>query len=445
MIIGLSVITSNIAFKTNDVSAFGGMCDYNYYSLNNVKFYDPCAVTCLTEGSAVAKLQGETNRDKIWNYLTQRGLSQEQAAGVMGNLQSESAGSWSPTVNEYSEEFGEGGYGIAQWTGGRRDNLIDYLTTKHPALMNNYYNENYSFSSSATDESQGFVPKNSETGELMLDDDNDTLLLAELDFLYDESTSRNLHVPAVERGYGNSTDIEWDVLRKQTSAGAASNVWVYSFEIPDNIDATASTRTLNATSILANYKNEESCPSTSKQALAKQILDSGNLTYDFGIPDIEKTIIPGIADGSNNGNDWPCGLNISILKMLADITKNHQIRANSLNRGCSEDVPDGSSTSSRHYAGNGSAIDFGPIDGSSSYNQAGADLIIEIISPYLVPNSTVGQGQSGCMPNLNVPAGVRRITDWCNHLHVDLPPNTDPDLKCKVPISWGGCDESQRV
>ena len=60
---------------------------------------------------------GNTNKDKIWNYLIGQGFSRAATAGVMGNIELESG--YNPTA----ENSSSGAYGIFQWLGGRRDTL----------------------------------------------------------------------------------------------------------------------------------------------------------------------------------------------------------------------------------------------------------------------------------------------------------------------------------
>ncbi|HMM62048.1 MAG TPA: phage tail tip lysozyme [Candidatus Saccharibacteria bacterium] len=426
-----------------------------FYSGNGIVFFNENDATCAAVGSDVTSLSGNDNREKIWNYLTARGLSPEQAAGVLGNIQSESGGTFSPTVQEFGKQFGESGYGIVQWTGGRRDNLVAQLQKEHPELMSKYYNVDYSTDGkSYTDQSQGFVSKNATTGELMPISDNDALLLTELNFLYQESTNRIINSAGITNSYGAETgDTEWEALKKQTTIDGASNVWVYSFEIPANVDTTAIARINNAKSIYDVYSNAESgsvcLGDGNKKSLAQQLINSPNLTFE---DPLDKKLIADIASGSNNGNDFPCGMNINMLKILvAIINDGHKQRVNDLNRGCKNSTAGGlSTTSSRHYAGNGSAVDFGPIDGMASYSVAGANLILKYAAPYLVNDSGVGQSQSSCLPTSklsSLPSGIQinRFEDGCTHLHIDIPPNVDPSLKCKVPINYGGCDKSQQV
>jgi len=74
-------------------------------------------------------VSGDTPEAKIWNFLIANGFTHEQAAGIMGNLQAESH--FSSSVVEYS---GGGGYGIAQWTAGRRSLLEEAAARQHVAV-----------------------------------------------------------------------------------------------------------------------------------------------------------------------------------------------------------------------------------------------------------------------------------------------------------------------
>ncbi len=68
-------------------------------------------------GGGTALVGGE-NKEKVWNFLIGKGLTPPQAAGVMGNMQAESG--FNPGIVERS---GGGGFGLSQWTGGRRTTL----------------------------------------------------------------------------------------------------------------------------------------------------------------------------------------------------------------------------------------------------------------------------------------------------------------------------------
>jgi|GEM_PF-5843376 len=98
-------------------------CDEQFYSANDILFYNPCETTCSVSsgaltGPAPTALVGESNPEKTWNYFTARGLTPVAAAGAMGNISHESG--FSASVEEAS---GGGGLGIIQWTGDRRTKL----------------------------------------------------------------------------------------------------------------------------------------------------------------------------------------------------------------------------------------------------------------------------------------------------------------------------------
>jgi len=453
--------------------------DYSFFNQNKILLFDPndqgntsCTGGATTAAGGLAgsvtTLTGKDNEEKIFNYLIASGLSTMQAAGVLSNISTESGGTFSPTVNEFGKAFGDAGYGIVQWTDSRRTTLVTSLKKSIPDIMTKYYNVNYSTqgggigtsSSSYTTAADGYIPKNATTGTSMGVADNDAFLLAELNFLVTETKNRTVNPNAVSRiDAGNYQGMtEWKALLQQTSTASASNLWVYSFEVPADIDATAGVRAATAAQLFAKYSTTAvGCAAAgggavngSKVEIAKQILATGNMTCWDEPTNTTCKIIKDIANGSNNGNDLPCGMSIVILKMIAAITENHKITINSSNRGCSDDVGGNKTEVSRHYAGNGSALDLGPIDGISPYSIEGAKLIISLIKPYLVPNSTVGQvtnlpgGKPCSLPSsvIGVPDSIRRIPDECSHLHVDVPADADPPLKCRIPINYGGCENT---
>lgn len=90
-------------------------------------------------------LPGNDNPQRIWNSLVEKGLSAPQIAGILGNIQSESAGTFDPRVVEFgfpnsdgviskagdpatwddevppnAKPNGQPGYGIVQWTSPNR-------------------------------------------------------------------------------------------------------------------------------------------------------------------------------------------------------------------------------------------------------------------------------------------------------------------------------------
>lgn len=97
-------------------------------------------------------LTGKTNEEKIWNYLTAQGLTEAGAAGLMGNLYTESGLEPKNLQNSYEKKLGytdatytaavdngtyqnfardAAGYGLAQWTyWSRKEALLDYAKAR---------------------------------------------------------------------------------------------------------------------------------------------------------------------------------------------------------------------------------------------------------------------------------------------------------------------------
>lgn len=87
-------------------------------------WYEPCALTAgitgTGTGSGSSTLVGSDNAEMVWNYLKSKGFSDEQTAGIMGNLAWESGDPSFNNATSSEELSGGGGFGLAQWTGGRR-------------------------------------------------------------------------------------------------------------------------------------------------------------------------------------------------------------------------------------------------------------------------------------------------------------------------------------
>lgn len=112
-------------------SAYAKTCDYDFYSANEVLYYDPCTVICAPGSSTTGgALVGNDNLEKILRYYVSKGLTLVQAAGIAGNYQQES--SFNPAIIQggkiapatYTPVNGIG-FGIAQWTfTGRQQPLV---------------------------------------------------------------------------------------------------------------------------------------------------------------------------------------------------------------------------------------------------------------------------------------------------------------------------------
>jgi hypothetical protein len=117
-------------------------------------WYNPNDVTCSAPGSGPANLTvgknfslgpaGEENGKQrrtnlIKALMAAFNITAEQGAGVVGNFMAESGGQWlPPDVNEgkgAGPPAFKGGYGWAQWTGGRQVTFIDYVTKPEQGFM----------------------------------------------------------------------------------------------------------------------------------------------------------------------------------------------------------------------------------------------------------------------------------------------------------------------
>lgn len=90
-----------------------------FYSSNDILFYDGNASNCLAGGSTI--LIGNDNLEKILRYYVGQGLTLIQASGIAGNYQQESGfnpASVQPSkIADDNYKMVDGvGFGIAQWT-----------------------------------------------------------------------------------------------------------------------------------------------------------------------------------------------------------------------------------------------------------------------------------------------------------------------------------------
>ena len=89
------------------------------------------SAACCAAGlpnNSLLELRGKENLEKIYNYMIDKGLSAEQAAGVVGNISQESGGDPENTQSGYTPDKtkdpmevskkngSRGGWGIIQWT-----------------------------------------------------------------------------------------------------------------------------------------------------------------------------------------------------------------------------------------------------------------------------------------------------------------------------------------
>lgn len=90
-----------------------------------------CSDSAGGAAGAPGEVVGEDIEEKAWNYLRGAGYSEEQTAGVMGNIERESRFNPFVAQGEASSPSVSSGWGLVQWTGSRhveiRDAVIDEL------------------------------------------------------------------------------------------------------------------------------------------------------------------------------------------------------------------------------------------------------------------------------------------------------------------------------
>lgn len=178
-------------------------------------------------------IKGNTNSEKVWNYLIQAGLSKEAVAGLMGNLHAESAINPINVENWYNkrlglddEEYtkqvdsgaigkdrflktasgGKFGYGLAQWTWpSRKEGLYDLAKSRGTSI--------------------------GDTG-------------TQLDYLWNE----------LNGSYKSSV---LDKLKQTGSVKDASTIVLKNFENPENADSQINTRAGYAQTYYDLYANQE--------------------------------------------------------------------------------------------------------------------------------------------------------------------------------------------
>ncbi len=167
---------------------------------------------CCPEGSGSitpTSVSGANNKEKVWNFLIDRGLSPEQAAGVMGNLQQESG------FDPLAQNPSSGAWGLAQWYGSRKTAILTALK-KQPDIAK-YADEKYA-----------------DAIEKVPQSDKDKLILFELTFLEQESKSRGVARRFVDQFNISDAENEWSFLRKLSSVKDATVFWHNSFEISED-------------------------------------------------------------------------------------------------------------------------------------------------------------------------------------------------------------------
>ena len=192
LIIFAALLIDQPAFAMNKPAT--GTLDY--YNKNGIYYYNPSG-DCESGGNTTgrATINGATAAEKVWSGLTSLGFTDEQAAGIMGNMQHESR-AFNPAQHEGSQykkywpmDLGSNkdkayGLGLIQWSFGRRTNMYNYVKEQAPDLLKFFNNpQTYSMKNGNIYgmDGDGFIAVAGAEG--------DNLFSLELSFLYDELKS----------------------------------------------------------------------------------------------------------------------------------------------------------------------------------------------------------------------------------------------------------------
>lgn len=186
------------------LSVFADSIDEQFYSSNDILFYNPND-TC---GSSVGTLTGSDNMTKIWNWFLTKGMSKNGAAGILGNMQTESGfnpfrfqgGMKDTDIFNYNSG---NAWGLAQWDGSRKQTLLNALLRDKPD-----YSKYLSLTYGAGAGDFSNAPA----------DVNDYLIQYELEFLYTEASP------------GGNRSTVWGDLKNSSSAGDAADLFNSDFE-----------------------------------------------------------------------------------------------------------------------------------------------------------------------------------------------------------------------
>ena len=105
-------LTKYLLYKATGVDL--GVTEYDF------SVFDPKNFTSVSLNIAGGNVQ-----EKVWNALRSAGFSEYATAGVMGNIQAESG--FDPGVEEHANSVG---FGLCQWSYGRREKLEAYAASK---------------------------------------------------------------------------------------------------------------------------------------------------------------------------------------------------------------------------------------------------------------------------------------------------------------------------
>lgn len=264
---------------------------YNEWA-GGIRIYDKsCVCTESGTGTTSGTMSGNNNFQKLATYMASKGLTKYAIAGILGNWYSESK--MSPFINEAGGgNFPNQGYGLAQWTGGRRTKVLDAIKSSISTNSNDTIKN--SFSTYYAAKYAGWPPVTDWTAEKMGEIDsvptevNDAWLKAEVDYMFTEFPAYKIgaahylstlkqYVP-----YVNDSDYILEALNSAKSAGDAATILSVVFEIHQGLDPAQNPRAENAEKMLSAVESAVGASSASNNCANKntQNADLSSISLD---------------------------------------------------------------------------------------------------------------------------------------------------------------------
>ncbi len=298
------------------------------FAANNIMFYDPEECNETAYGGAVvggeAVVSGTTAAEKVWSGLKSMGITDEVAAGIMGNMQHES-NSFNPAQHEGSfinqwDTFDLGGntedsygLGLIQWSFGRRVKMYNYVKERAPGLLKYLDNpREYSYANGSAYGMNGdkFIAKAAN------DEEVNALFSLELTFLVNEELKVN--------------DTYSKVLEK-TTVYEAAKYFLEKIEVPRN--PYIEHHPDRATDAQKYYDMFSGKTSFSGGASSTVAVDGNKITMigdslTEGSKSVLTTKMPGIDIHSEVSKHFAndAGSNISGINILKDLAGRNQVR-----------------------------------------------------------------------------------------------------------------------
>jgi len=217
LLICLQIFTGGVVFADDSK-----LTQTDLYTKLNIHYFD-LQQTQENCSNTVTSVSGNGNEEKVWNYLTGHGLTPVATAGIMGNISAESGfnpsaeqnpGAWEDLSSLNVNQGGKGGVGLAQWDGGRRPAVINFLKSKG-------------------------------ISDAALHNPSDSLISGELDYMLQE----------LNTGYKNALD----AIMKDTTPAQAAYDFHRLYEISsDSMDAIKSNRIDPAVNYYNKFKGNSS-------------------------------------------------------------------------------------------------------------------------------------------------------------------------------------------